>query len=309
MRVAGEPSLDYAQLAALVAVAREGSFEAAAQALHISPSALSQRIKALEQSVGGVLLVRGKPSTVTPLGVPLLRHAQQVALLEQGLLSQWQSDGGADAAKAATASLAVAVNADSLNTWFVGAAADFVRLTGALIDVRVDDEAHTQEMLRRGEVLAAVSARAGAVQGCRSLRLGSLRYRATASPGFVARYFPDGLVSAAWARAPVLRFNAKDELQHRWLRRLTQLDVDPPAHRLPSTHAFVMGCEAGLGWALNPERLVREALTCGRLVDLAPEHPSDVTLYWQASRLRLPLLETLTACVQAHAREQLLPGR
>ncbi|MFY8016875.1 MAG: LysR family transcriptional regulator, partial [Inhella sp.] len=78
-------NLDYAQLAALASVVSEGSFEAAARALHITPSALSQRIRQLEQRLGGVLVLRGKPCSITPLGEPLLRHAQQVALLEQGI--------------------------------------------------------------------------------------------------------------------------------------------------------------------------------------------------------------------------------
>lgn len=293
--------LDYAQLAALMAVLREGSFEAAARSLHITPSALSQRIKALEQRVGGVLVQRGKPCRITPLGEPLLRHAQQVALLEQQLVP------AARAGAASGTPLAVAVNADSLSTWFLPAAAAFAQAQpGLLLDLRVDDEGHTQEALRRGEVLAAVTARAAAVQGCRSLRLGALRYRACASPAFVARHFAEGLSARALAAAPCLRFDAKDEMQHRWLQRLTRKPLQPPAHRLPSSTGFVQACEAGLGWALHPEALVTESIASGRLVELAPGKPFDVPLYWQCTRLALPALQALSEAVLAAARAALI---
>lgn len=292
-------NLDYAQLAALLAVVREGSFEAAARALHITPSALSQRIRQLEQRVGGVLVQRGRPCRIAPLGEPLLRHAQQVALLEQGL---WQPN---DREAPPATVLAVAVNADSLSTWFLPAAAAFAQRSGALLDLRVDDEGHTQEALRRGEVLAAVTARAAAVQGCRSLRLGVLRYRACASPDFVARHFAAGLNARSLAAAPCLRFDAKDEMQHRWLQRLTRKPLQPPAHRLPSSTAFVSACEAGLGWALHPEALLVEALASGRLVELCPARPFDVPLYWQCTRLALPQLGLLSQAVLEQAGRML----
>lgn len=295
-------NLDYAQLAALMAVLREGSFEAAARSLHITPSALSQRVKALEQRVGGVLVQRGKPCRITPLGEPLLRHAQQVALLEQQLYPA-AVRGMAEA----STPLAVAVNADSLSTWFLPAAAAFAQAQpGLLLDIRVDDEGHTQEALRRGEVLAAVTARATAVQGCRSSRLGALRYRACASPAFVERHFAQGLNARALAVAPCLRFDAKDETQHRWLQRLTRKVLQPPAHRLPSSTGFVQACEAGLGWALHPEALVADLLAAGRLVDLAPGKPFDVPLYWQCTRLALPALQRLSGAVLDAARGSLI---
>lgn len=283
---------------------REGSFDAAARALHLTPSALSQRIKALEQRVGGVLVSRERPCRVTPLGEPLLRHAQQVALLEAELARYWQA--GARAAPAAATPLAVAVNADSLGTWFLGAVNTLAAEGGWLLELQVDDEGHTRERLLRGEVLAAVSARASPVQGCRVTSLGVLRYRVTASPAFAARWFPRGLRAEALARAPCLRFDAKDELQLRWLRRHAPAAIEPPAHRLPSSQAFVQACEAGWGWALNPEPLVGEALRAGRLLDLDPRHPLDVPLYWHCSRLPVEGLERLSQAVRVAAAQSLL---
>ena len=80
--------IDGQQLAAFAAVIELGSFDAAAARLHVTPSAISQRIKALEQRVGQVLVVREKPCSATAAGVPLLRLAAQTALLEAETLAE-----------------------------------------------------------------------------------------------------------------------------------------------------------------------------------------------------------------------------
>ncbi|MEF7613895.1 LysR family transcriptional regulator [Aquincola sp. MAHUQ-54] len=49
---------DRQQLKTLATIVQEGSFERAAQRLHISRGAVSQRIKALEEAASAVLLVR-----------------------------------------------------------------------------------------------------------------------------------------------------------------------------------------------------------------------------------------------------------
>ena len=77
--------LDYLGLAALAAVVREGSFERAARKLHVTPSAVSQRIKQLEERTGQVLVQRGTPCTGTEAGRRLCLHLEQVALLENAL--------------------------------------------------------------------------------------------------------------------------------------------------------------------------------------------------------------------------------
>ena len=196
--------LDYAQLAALAAVVGEGSFEAAARALHVTPSAVSQRIRLLEERVGAVLVQRGAPCVATAAGAPLLRHAERVALLEAELAATLPQQAAARGG-AAIATLRVAVNADSLATWFVPALALFAQAHPSLrIDLLVDDQDHTAEALRRGDVLAAVSASAAPVQGCRSLPLGRLRYRATASPAFLRRWFAQGVNAASLEAAPCL---------------------------------------------------------------------------------------------------------
>jgi LysR family transcriptional regulator, chromosome initiation inhibitor len=289
--------LDYAHLAALAAVVRTGSFERAAQQLNVTPSAVSQRVKLLEERLGAVLVVRGQPCTATPAGQHLCRHAEQVALLETSLrrtLPGLQPDS-------APATLRIAVNADSLATWFVAAMAG---TEGYLFDLVLDDQDHSADWLRRGEVVAAVTAHGRPIQGCDCHPLGALRYIATASPAFRDRWFPDGFTAAAAARAPCLIFNQKDRLQALWLRQTLGTEVQPPLHWLPSSQAFVDAALAGLGWGMNPEALAAGHLDAGRLVALR-DHPLDVPLFWQQSRIVDALLRDVTRAVLRAARATL----
>jgi LysR family transcriptional regulator, chromosome initiation inhibitor len=288
--------LDQALVAAVAAVVREGSFERAARALNITSSAVSQRVKLIEERLGAVLIVRGQPCTPTPVGARVCLHAELTGLLEAELrrelpeLAQHAPDGGRP-------TLRIAVNADSLGTWFIGAMAAFGDVDGALLDVAIDDQDHTAEWLRRGHVLAAVTSIAAPVQGCRSKRLGAMRYAATASPAFVRRWFAGGVTAQALSLAPGLVFNRKDRLQEQWVRRVIKRDLDLPTHWLASTQAFVDASLAGVGWGMNPLPLVREHLRAGRLVELLPLRRLDVPLYWQSARLPVPTLDRLTACV------------
>lgn len=306
--------LDYASLAAVAAVVREGSFDRAGRALHVTPSAISQRIKALEERLGVVLIVRGSPCTATPAGERLCRHAEQVGMLEQDLraaLPQLTATAEPDA----SLTLKVAVNADNLEIWFIAAMRDF--LAGeqhggsqtVLLDVVLDDQEHTLEWLRSGAVLGAVTAHAQPVQGCSSTPLGRLTYVAVASPAFVARHFPAGVTREALMRAPTLTFNRKDRLQEQWMRRVCQRSVEAPTHWLPSTRAFLDASLAGIGWGMNPASLAQPYLEDGSLVELVPGQPLAVPLYWQHTRLQLPMLLRLSQAVIRAARQAVGPAR
>lgn len=299
--------LDYTLLETLAAADREGSVEGAARALHLTPSAVSQRLRLLEERVGAVLLVRGRPCAATPAGRQLCRHVERVALLEREVAQELPALGTGGGRPAAT--LRVAVNADSLGTWFVPAVARFAAAGDAVVDVAVDDEGHTADWLRTGRVLAAVTATAAPVQGCRTQALGRMRYLATASPAFAARHFPAGVTEAALAAAPTLVFDPRDGLQRRWMRSVVHRELDSPTHRLPSTQAFLDAALAGLAWCMNPELLARPHLEAGRLVELAPGTPIDVALHWQHPRLAPPILDRLTAAVAAGARAALRQRR
>lgn len=296
--------IDYPAARAVAMVARTGSFEGAARALGVTPSAISQRVRQLEERLGAVLIERGAPCVPTETGALLCRHMEQVGMLEQDLFTRLPGLGDAEPARV---TLSIATNADSLGTWFLGAVATFARDARFLLDIVIDDEEHTADWLRRGRVIAGVTALGKPVQGCHLSALGSLRYIATASPDYVARHFPEGVNPAALAEAPALTFNQKDQLQRDWCLRAFGEQVAFPTHWLPSTDGFVEGALSGMGWGLNPEQLVSDHLASGRLVELVPGAHFDRPLFWQVNRFAADRLAALTRAVVTTAKRDLRP--
>jgi LysR family transcriptional regulator (chromosome initiation inhibitor) len=279
-----------AHLQALAAILRTGSFEAAAAALNVTPSAVSQRIRGLEERLGTAVVVRADPCRPTTAGARLARHAEEVALLERTLATDLgQAEGRAQ--------VRIAVNADSLATWFLPALAT---VPGLLFDLVIDDQDHSADLLRRGEVQAAVTAHGAPLAGCDAHPLGRLAYVATASPAFVARWFPDGVTAEALAAAPALTFNRKDRLQADWARDIAGRTVSLPTHLVASSHAFVDAARLGIGWGMNPLPLIRGEIAAGKLVALA-DRTLDLALHWQVTRLAGRALAPLTASVRRAA--------
>ncbi|MFK4874901.1 LysR family transcriptional regulator ArgP [Novosphingobium sp. ZW T3_23] len=294
--------LDYPALAAVAAVVREGSFERAAERLGVTPSAISQRIRALEEKLGSIVIVRGQPSVPTNLGRKLCAHVDQVQLLEADLAPALSFT----ASQPAAVTLKVAVNSDSIATWFPKAAAEFSKATGYLLEFIIEDEALTADRLRSGEVIAAVSADPGAVQGCRTIELGSLPYLAGCSPEFAHRYFPNGVTEDALRRAPCLRYERRDGLQARWARETHGIELDAPMHWVPSTSGFLNFALTGMAWGMHPAMMAMPWIAKGQLVELTPATPLMVKLYWTVTRLHVSALRTFTDAVRKVARESLI---
>jgi len=293
---------DYKLLAALAAVVEQAGFERAAQVLGLSQSAVSQRVKLLEARVGQPVLVRASPPTPTEIGRRLLNHVQQVRLLERDLQGQVPTldDGGWPER------LRIALNADSLATWWAQVVGDFCASHRVLLDLVVEDQDVGLKRMRAGEVAACVCAAERPVAGARSLALGAMRYRALASPTFIARHFMAEVTPEALARAPAIVFGPDDLLQHRYLADLG-VEGSFIYHLCPSSEGFVRLAEGGLGWGLVPELQVRGELARGELVELLPERPIDVPLYWHHWRNGGELLSELTAHLARHAAQALVP--
>ena len=288
--------LNPGQLDALVAIADHGSFDAAARQLHITPSAVSQRVRALEATAGQVLISRGTPCRPTPHGEWLVRLGRQTRFL--------YTEAAQALTTAAAVELPVAVNADSLASWFRDVLAVATTWAGTSIRLRVEDQGYSQELLRRGDVLAAVTSDPTAVQGCSVDSLGALRYLPAAAPAVAARWrrgaAPD------WAAMPVVIFNDKDDLQHELLRRHGVEQSPPVVHQVPSTADFYAAIRMGLGWGMLPEAQARADLAAGKLVRLSGD-VIDIPLHWQRWRLDSPKLAALTAAVRV-AASHLLHG-
>ncbi|PRA63907.1 ArgP/LysG family DNA-binding transcriptional regulator [Pseudomonas sp. MYb187] len=293
---------DYKLLSALAAVIEQAGFERAAQVLGLSQSAISQRIKLLEARVGQPVLIRANPPSPTDVGRQLLNHVQQVRLLERDLQSQvpaLNEEGMPER-------LRIALNADSLATWWAGAVGAFCAEQQVLLDLVVEDQEVGLKRMRAGEVAACLCGSERPVAGARSLPLGAMRYRALASPAFMARYFPQGFYAARLTRTPALVFGPDDFLQHRYLATLGIQDGFLH-HLCPSSEGFLRMTEAGLGWGLVPELQVREQLTSGRLVEISADKPIDVPLYWHHWRNGGQLLAQLTEHLCHTARQWLVP--
>lgn len=293
---------DYKLLSALAAVIEQAGFERAAQVLNVSQSAISQRIKLLEARVGQPVLVRVTPPAPTEIGRRLLNHVQQVRLLErdlQTLVPALDDEGLPER-------LRIALNADSLATWWAPAIGDFCAEQHLLLDLIVEDQTVGLKRMRAGEVAACLCASERPVAGARSVLLGAMRYRALASPAFIARHFPEGVRAELLSKTPALVFGPDDFLQHRYLASLG-VDGGFQHHLCPSSEGFIRLTEAGLGWGLVPELQVCEQLKNGQLIELLADKPIDVPLYWHHWRNGGQLLGLLTEQLVRSSKQWLVP--
>lgn len=284
----------------IATVIDEGTFDAAARRLRVTPSAISQRVRALEQQLGRVLLVRSKPVRATEAGVAVVRLARQVALLEHDTVSELGLDDDR------TSALAVAVNADSLATWFLPALATVSHDHGVVFDLHRDDQDRTVELLESGEVMAAVTSRATPVAGCIARPLGAMRYEAVAAPGYLERYH-SGDSRLAWLRtAPLVQFDRNDELQRDYLRSRGVDPGQPPRHVVPASQEFCSAVRLGLGWGMLPEAQSAAEIAAGSLVRLGGS-PIDVHLHWQQWNVVSPVLAVVAEAIADAARAALRP--
>lgn len=303
--------LDAKQLQALAAVLEHGSFGAAASALSVTLAAVSLRIKSLETALGQRLLVRGKVVRATPAGQALLGHIKRVRLLESDLVAQLPGAAG-DASTSAAArwqTLNVAVNADSLTSWFLPGVADVLTAHRLLLDIVVDDQDYTYEALTNGDVMGCVTTLGKAMRGCIAEPLGTMRYRCLAAPKLIAQWTEkSGRVSAhQLLEYPAVIFNRKDGLQDAFLAQHLKL-ANPlyPRHVVPSIDGFERALELGLGWGMVAELLLDRRQQGPALQEVLPGRTIDVALYWQHWS-REPLAgQRLTQAVQQAARARLL---
>ncbi len=284
----GDLPLD--QLRAIAAVVEAGSFDGAARLLQVTPSAVSQRVKAIEARLGRVLLRRGRPVTATGSGAAVVRLARQIDLLQRDARTALQPETGE------RTSIALAVNGDSLATWILPALARLSAEHPLVFDLHREDQAHSAELLRQGTVMAAVTSEAEPVQGCVVTPLARMRYRPMATAAFRSRWFPHGVTPEAIAAAPVVEFDRKDDLQRDWVRSIDPA-ARPPQHFVPASAEFVEAVALGLGWGMVP---VLQAEAHPALEPLAGG--VDVPLFWQQWALDSPALALVARALAEAAR-------
>lgn len=296
--------LDREKLDAFASVARHKSFECAAFHLRLTRGAVSQRIRALEQSLACVLLVRSRPMVLTQEGCRLLRHIQTLELLEADTLNAIS----ADRRDARPRCVALGVNADSLATWFRPVLTDLTRTHAMALEVVVDDPAHTAGFLQRGEVIGCLSVDSSSQKGFAADALGAMRYRCVAPPSLVVQRFPRGFDVPSLLRTTAIMFDRKDKLHETFLARHFGCDVNSfPRHYIPSSEMLYTLVRDGIGYGLVPDMQACAAIAAGELVDLAPDCPLDIPLFWHRWAVEPALYEAITATVRKHARHALVP--
>lgn len=288
---------DYKQLEALEMIVLAGSFDGAARRLHLTQSAISQRIRQLEERFGGVLLVRENPVRPTPAGERLLAHVRAVRRLEAEI--------GPDAAeRTGWLPVRIGVNADSLAVGLLDALAPVAQSEHLLLECVVDDEAWTLGLLKAGEVVGCISTQADEVPGCAVEPLGAMAYAFVASPDFTARWFANGVSKETLAAAPAVVSGKPDSLHRRWLREHFGLeDGAYPCHVIAESHALFAAALAGIACAIVPRRQAAVALAEGKLLELTAGAPITVSLYWQHQARLSVAVEKLGQAIASFARE------
>ncbi|MFH0783289.1 MAG: LysR family transcriptional regulator ArgP [Pseudomonadota bacterium] len=279
--------LDYKLLEAFAMVIIEGGFEKASRKLHLTQSAVSQRVKQLEDQYGQILLKRTAPPEPTERGIPLLVHYRQVRQLEIDLHHGCESKE-----QSPFTSLAIGVNADSLAFWFFSAVQEVLQDEKIVLDLHVDDQDQTHQFMQEGKVWGCISTRSQPLQGCKATHLGRLKYGIFSTREFAGRWFPDGLIAEAFKLAPMARFNRKDDLNSRMFSLLlAHQPQNPPTFYLPSTEAYGLFVSESRCYGLLPEQQSRPLEASGKIINLSPEHSVDVELHWHSWNLKSALME------------------
>ena len=296
---------DYDSLVVLAAVVRTGSFEAAANSLNVTQSAVSQRIKQLEEKVGSILVQRGRPCVATDDGLLLCQHVEQVTLLQHELGDQLASRG--TGAGTAAVSIRIAVNSDSLATWFpkvISRANDELNL---LLEIVPDDQEFTEERLRSGDALAIVTSNNKPIPGCMTVPLGAMEYMAVASKSFAETHFSDGINQGAVGKAFSIQFDRKDTLPQQWMMLAYGNTGKLTSHYIPSYEGHLLACQQGIGWAMMPSVTVEPMVRSGELVELVQGVRVRTPLHWQSRSQSSATLSRLSQIVSDVAETCLTP--
>ena len=295
--------LDYKLIEALAMVVREGGFDKAAKALYVTQSAVSQRVKLLEEHTGQVLIARTTPPRATSAGQKLIKHYLQVKRLEDDLIGEID-----DAGDKGFTSIAVGINADSLAFWLLESLHPFLLEERVLLDIRVNDQEQTHQLLKDGEVIGCISTMEQPMQGCRIEYIGCMNYRMMAAPEFAARWFPNGLTAEDLHRAPAIIFDRQDELHYKLLHQvLEEVPATIPTHYVPSVEKFAAFIALGLAYGMLPDQQSAPLLQTGQILNLSPECHVSAKLHWHCWNLKSDLLEKLTRQLILKAK-QLLGG-
>jgi|SRR5579862_1168859 len=290
--------LDYRGIEALYTVQELQSFEETAKKLHITQSAVSQRIKSLETYYSQPLLIRSLPYRSTELGQQLIGHYKRLCLLENELEKQLGAP--------VKPSISIAVNRDSLETWFMDVIQKIAIFNQIILEVIAGDQEHTLDYLKKGQVSACVSTSEKAIVGGHVQFLGNMEYVLAASPEYVNRHFSKGDPRECLSRAVALKFDLSDTLHERYLEKFFGLNGrELDYHVLPSVQGFKQFALLGYGYGLIPKIDITEELKKKQLVEIYREKTWKIPLYWHYWAVESPLYRKFNEEMIQQARSKL----
>jgi len=278
------------------AVIETGSFEQAALRLHLTSPAISQRVHALESMLGNALIVRSRPARATRTGQRLMQYLKRAQLLEADLAAELAVE------QDAPLTLVLALNADSIGTWFFPALSDVLIREKVLLDLTVEDQDHTYTLLETGLAMGCISTEPKPMRGCSAELLGVMRYWLVAAETFRRQWFADGLTRKAARNAPVVAYTHKDTLQSSFLLdRLGLPEGAYPCHYVPGAASHFNAIRYGLGYGMVPELLLKASAAKNEIAHLAPSRPLELALYWHTWKVQSPRMENLSRQIIAAA--------
>lgn len=257
-------------LVAFRAVAESQNLRAAAEQLHLTHSAVSQQIRALEERLGFALFDRlGRRVVLNRAGEALLR-AVQGALV--------RLDEGVQAARSAAAgdapALRITVLPSFAHRWLLPRLARW-RERHPQLALEIDASYRMVDLVREG-FHAAVREGHGPWPGLQSERLFEQQAIVVGSPAAARRL--EGAAVDAFAREPLL---GEDVAWNDWFAAAGLAIGVRPVASFNDAGLMLQAAEQDLGIAISREMLAADALVAGRLVKLSPvviSHP-DVRPY------------------------------
>lgn len=293
--------IDYKLLKALNSVVQQQSFENASSDLNISQSAVSQRIKLLEEFVGHPVLIRSKPLTLTDIGHSLINHYKQVELLERDLLPNIKAENPQGSIR-----LSLSVNADSLSIWFIDALSPLLKRHPIELDIHVLDENRTTQKLKSGEAFGALSTQPNPLSGYKADYVGDLVYVLVCSPEYRTKHFSDGVNQKSLKFATGVVYDQLDKMHLDFIKQEFDMPHGSyPCHHVRSSEAFVDLAKNSVAYALLPELQIRTELATGKLVNLLPKTTMASPLYWHSWILGKGIFKQASEMIVEYALKRL----
>lgn len=288
--------VDYEAIRLIDLIIKEGGVGKAATKLDISQSAVSQRIKVFERSLGELVLMRTVPPRPTALGQKLLTLLHHVSLIEHDLLGK----------KGEIIEIPISINMDSLAIWFLSVIKDFLENPLIKFNISVDNENKTLNSLLNGEVVGAISSQSKPIIGGKCDYIGSLDYVLAASPAFAQRYFPRGVTKEALLKAPIISFNKNEDSHQIFLQQFFGIaEGNLLSHVVPSSEAYVQLVLENVACCMIPKQQIALELANNRIINLVPELLQRKKLYWHRYELKSTIMDRLTEAILSNAAHYL----